>query len=69
MLTTALFLHPGRIISEEPNLQCMPRPHALGEAGSINVRSCLVARPCCLFIAADYKQLEYRLMAHLRCVY
>jgi hypothetical protein len=37
------------------------RPH------TFNMRCALVAPPGCLLLSADYRQIEFRLMAHFRC--
>ena len=35
---------------------------------TINMRRAFVAPPGCLLLSADYRQLEFRLMAHFRSV-
>ena len=50
----------GRLSSFEPNLQNIPQP-----LSNINLRSCFVARPGTTFIAADYSQIELRVLAEL----
>jgi DNA polymerase-1 len=53
----------GRIASNDPNLQNIPIRTDLGR----RVRDAFVAqrRPSWLFMAADYSQIELRIMAHL----
>ena len=51
----------GRLSSSGPNLQNIPVRADLGR----RIRSGFVAEPGCLFIGADYSQVELRLLAHL----
>ena len=51
----------GRLSSSEPNLQNIPVRADLGK----RIRSGFVAEPGCLFVGADYSQVELRLLAHL----
>ncbi len=51
----------GRLSSSDPNLQNIPVRADLGR----RIRSGFVADPGCLFIGADYSQVELRLLAHL----
>jgi DNA polymerase-1 len=51
----------GRLSSSEPNLQNIPVRTPRGEA----IRAGFIPGPGCLFVAADYSQIELRLMAHL----
>jgi DNA polymerase-1 len=51
----------GRLSSSGPNLQNIPIRGPLG----LRMRSCFTARPGCLLAAADYSQIELRLLAHL----
>jgi DNA polymerase-1 len=50
----------GRLSSSNPNLQNIP----LGEIFGVNVRQAFVASPGMVLIAADYSQIELRVMAH-----
>ncbi|KAK9836945.1 hypothetical protein WJX81_001769 [Elliptochloris bilobata] len=69
----------GRLATEAPNLQCIPRPRAFqvydshtpaggGPKGlhehNANLRAAFVAPPGRVLLSADYGQLELRLMAH-----
>ncbi len=51
----------GRLSSSDPNLQNIPVRTDLGR----RIRSGFVAAPGCLFVGADYSQVELRLLAHL----
>jgi DNA polymerase I len=51
----------GRLSSSDPNLQNIPVRTLRGEA----IRAGFVPDAGCLFLAADYSQIELRLMAHL----
>jgi DNA polymerase-1 len=51
----------GRLSSSDPNLQNIPVRADLGR----RIRSGFVADPGCLFVGADYSQVELRLLAHL----
>ena len=51
----------GRLSSNAPNLQNIP---VRTEAG-LAIRRAFVAAPGCLLVAADYSQVELRLLAHL----
>ncbi|MCP5048799.1 MAG: DNA polymerase I [bacterium] len=50
----------GRLSSSNPNLQNIP----VGETGGVNVRDAFVAEEGKLLLAADYSQVELRVMAH-----
>ncbi len=51
----------GRLSSSDPNLQNIPIRTELG----VRIRAGFVADPGCLFVGADYSQVELRLLAHL----
>lgn len=51
----------GRLSSSDPNLQNIP---ARTEQGR-RIRSAFVPEPGCLFVKADYSQVELRLLAHM----
>ncbi len=51
----------GRIASSNPNLQNIPIRTEVGQ----RIRRGFVARPGWLFVAADYSQVELRILAHI----
>lgn len=56
----------GRIASADPNLQAIAnRPLHFEGASELNPRAAFAARPGRVLLAADYGQLELRIMAHV----
>ena len=51
----------GRLSSSNPNLQNIP----VGEVGGIDVRDAFISESGKFLLAADYSQIELRVMAHL----
>lgn len=51
----------GRISSTEPNLQNIPVRMELGRP----IRKVFVPKPGCVFVDADYSQIELRVLAHI----
>lgn len=51
----------GRVSSSDPNLQNIPIRTELGR----QVRRAFVTAPSCLFLSADYSQVELRILAHI----
>ncbi|KYP97346.1 DNA polymerase I [Sodalis-like endosymbiont of Proechinophthirus fluctus] len=53
----------GRLSSSDPNLQNIPVRNDEGR----RIRQAFIAPPDALIVAADYSQIELRIMAHLSC--
>lgn len=51
----------GRLASSDPNLQNIP----VETTGAVQLRSAFKAPTGCVFISADYSQIELRVLAHL----
>ena len=51
----------GRISSSDPNLQNIPTRSVEGR----RIRRAFVPKPGCIFVSADYSQIDLRVMAHL----
>ena len=51
----------GRLSSADPNLQNIPMREDLGR----RIRKCFYPSPGCIFVDADYSQIELRILAHM----
>ena len=56
----------GRVTSVSPNIQAIPKGEIdIGEGRVINIRDSFIPPPNCLFLAADFEQIEFRIFGHL----
>src|SRR6202166_5462551 len=51
----------GRVSTSDPNLQNIPTRSVEGR----RIRRAFVPKPGCVFVSADYSQIDLRVMAHL----
>ncbi len=51
----------GRLSSSDPNLQNIPMREELGR----RIRKCFLPKEGCVFVDADYSQIELRILAHM----
>ncbi|MDO4479398.1 MAG: DNA polymerase I [Lachnospiraceae bacterium] len=51
----------GRLSSTDPNLQNIPMRMEMGR----RIRKCFIPKPGCIFVDADYSQIELRILAHM----
>ncbi len=51
----------GRLSSSDPNLQNIPMREELGR----QIRKCFTPKEGCVFVDADYSQIELRILAHM----
>lgn len=58
--TFSQLIDTGRLSSYGPNIQNIPTRSQRGDL----LRNCFIPRKGCIFIDADYSQIEYRLLAH-----
>jgi len=55
----------GRLTSVSPNLQAIPKTELQLARSTVHLRSAFVASPGFVLVAADYEQIELRILAHL----
>ena len=56
----------GRVTSVSPNIQAIPKGEVdIGEGRCVNIRDSFIPPTNCLFLAADFEQIEFRIFGHL----
>ena len=56
----------GRVTSVSPNIQAIPKGEVdIGEGRCVNIRDAFIPPTNCVFLAADFEQIEFRIFGHL----